>query len=86
MNKMGYSREDIFIGNHLLYMYSKCGSISDARQLFDRMPARNVCSSNMMIAGYAKRRRMQDALKLFDEMPERDVVSWNAIIAGYALH
>eukprot|EP01018_Ginkgo_biloba_P028281 Gb_00409 [translate_table: standard] len=75
---------DIFLENALIDMYAKCEKIEDARQVFDKMPARDVVSWTAMIAGYAKCASIKEAHHLFDEMPGRNVVSWNAIIAGYA--
>eukprot|EP01018_Ginkgo_biloba_P025680 Gb_11081 [translate_table: standard] len=76
--------QTIFIGNHLVNFYAKCGSVIDARQVFDKMPARNVFSWNTMIAGYFKCNSIEDAIQLFDEMPERNVVSWTTMIAAHA--
>eukprot|EP01018_Ginkgo_biloba_P025502 Gb_26010 [translate_table: standard] len=73
----------VFLWNRLISMYVQCGSLEDARQVFDKITSRNVFSWNIMIAGYTRYGRVRDARQLFDKMPERDVVSWNAIIAGY---
>jgi pentatricopeptide repeat protein len=75
---------DVFVGSALVDMYAKCGSLEDARQLFDKMPQRNVVSWNVMIAGYARNGLCEEALKLFHTMPERNVVSWTTMIAAYA--
>eukprot|EP01018_Ginkgo_biloba_P034726 Gb_12552 [translate_table: standard] len=75
---------DVFVGSALVDMYAKCGSLENARSVFDKMPERNVVSWNAMIAGYAQNGHVDEAMKLFREMPERDVVSWNTMIAGYA--
>eukprot|EP01018_Ginkgo_biloba_P001239 Gb_28664 [translate_table: standard] len=75
---------DVFVRNTLIDMYAKCGSIGNARTVFDEIPKRDVVSWNTMIAGYAQNGHVDEALKLFQEMPERDVISSNAIIAGYA--
>eukprot|EP01018_Ginkgo_biloba_P001598 Gb_35887 [translate_table: standard] len=77
-------QSDFFVGNSLVDIYAKCGRMDYARQMFDKMPQRNVVSWNAMIAGYAQNRCVDEALKLFQKMPERDVISWTAIIAGYA--
>eukprot|EP01018_Ginkgo_biloba_P007739 Gb_39699 [translate_table: standard] len=77
-------QSDVFVENALVDMYAKLGSIEKARDLFDKMPERDVVSWNAMIAGYAQNGHFDEALKLFQEMPERDMVSWNAMIAGYA--
>eukprot|EP01018_Ginkgo_biloba_P006260 Gb_32989 [translate_table: standard] len=76
----------IFLDNHLVNMYAKCGSLADARQVFDKMPVLNVFSWNNMMAAYVQYGRTDLARQLFDRMPDRDVVSWNTILAGYALH
>ncbi|XP_057865928.2 pentatricopeptide repeat-containing protein At2g03880, mitochondrial [Cryptomeria japonica] len=76
-------RPGIFLSNRLLDLYVKCGSLESARQLFDKMPQRDSCSWNTLIAGYAKSGNFEDARKLFDEMPERGNVSWTSMIAGY---
>ncbi|XP_057873032.2 pentatricopeptide repeat-containing protein At1g11290, chloroplastic-like [Cryptomeria japonica] len=57
---------DIRVGNALVDMYAKCGSIDKARELFDKMPQKNVVSWNVMIAGYAQNGLCKDALKIFE--------------------
>eukprot|EP01018_Ginkgo_biloba_P002731 Gb_33134 [translate_table: standard] len=58
----------IFVVNALIDMYAKCGSIENARDVFDKMPQRDVVSWNTMIAGYAMHGCGKDALKLFEQM------------------
>eukprot|EP01018_Ginkgo_biloba_P030400 Gb_19693 [translate_table: standard] len=59
---------DVFVGNALITMYTKCGRIDFARQLFDKMPERSVVSWNSMIAGYFQNEQPNEALKLFLQM------------------
>eukprot|EP01018_Ginkgo_biloba_P028329 Gb_03597 [translate_table: standard] len=83
----GGFESDVFVGNALTDMYAKCGSLEDARSVFDKMSQRNVASWNAMIAGYAQIGLGHEAMKLFNQMQmarlEPDVISWTAIIAGY---
>ncbi|CAH8274071.1 unnamed protein product [Arabidopsis lyrata] len=73
----------IVIWNRILGMYAKCGSLVDARKVFDEMPERDVCSWNVMVNGYAEVGLLEEARNLFDEMPERDSYSWTAMVTGY---
>lgn len=59
---------DVFIDNALVDMYSKCGDIDSAREVFDKMPLRNVVSWNSMIAGLANNGEFEMALVLFRQM------------------
>eukprot|EP01018_Ginkgo_biloba_P017192 Gb_07106 [translate_table: standard] len=77
------SQFNLFLASALVGMYVKCGSIEDARKVFDKMSERNVVVWNAMIAGYAQNGHVDEALKLFQKMPERDVVTWTSMIAGY---
>eukprot|EP01018_Ginkgo_biloba_P034522 Gb_08671 [translate_table: standard] len=77
-------QSNVFVGNALIDMYAKCGSLEESRHLFDRMCQRTMVSWNAMIAGYAQKGHVDEALKLFQRMPERNVVSWTTMIAGYA--
>ncbi|XP_058074120.1 pentatricopeptide repeat-containing protein At2g22410, mitochondrial-like [Magnolia sinica] len=76
----------IALSNALMDMYVKCGSLEQARLLFDNMPRRTVVSWTTMVVGYVKFGYMDAARECFDEMPERDVVMWNSMIAGYVQH
>ncbi|GKB46810.1 pentatricopeptide repeat-containing protein [Tanacetum coccineum] len=69
--------------NRILDIYCKCGCLVDARNVFDEMRDKDLCSWNTMVSGYAKVGRVDDARTLFDEMVERDNFSWTAIISGY---
>ncbi|XP_057848354.2 pentatricopeptide repeat-containing protein At4g02750-like [Cryptomeria japonica] len=75
---------DVIVGTALTDMYVKCGSMMKARELFDKMPHRNVASWNAMISGYAQNGVLDEAVRLFKEMPQQNVISWNTMIAGYA--
>ncbi|KAJ7950650.1 Pentatricopeptide repeat-containing protein [Quillaja saponaria] len=57
-----------FVGNTLLYMYAKSGSIEDARKVFDRLLKRDVISWNSMLIGYAHHGLGKEAVEEFEEM------------------
>ncbi|RWV84962.1 hypothetical protein GW17_00053286 [Ensete ventricosum] len=64
---------DVFVGNSLVVMYSKCGDIEDGLMLFDRMDGRNLVSWNSIIVGCAQNGYATLALKLFDGMRQVNV-------------
>jgi len=64
---------NIFVGNSLVDMYAKCGSIEDAQRVFDRMTTRNVVSWTAMILGHVKCGQGQKALKLLQKMQQEGV-------------
>ncbi|KAI3790590.1 hypothetical protein L2E82_03747 [Cichorium intybus] len=43
---------DVLVSNSLLKMYMECGSIKDARELFDKMPSRDAISWTSIIQGH----------------------------------
>ncbi|KAJ7516340.1 hypothetical protein O6H91_22G054600 [Diphasiastrum complanatum] len=68
----GYE-SNIYIASTLVSMYAKCGSLKDARQVFDRMRKRDVVCWTAMIGSYAKCGQGPEALKLFQEMQSEHV-------------
>jgi len=59
---------DVFVGNSLVDLYAKCGSIEDAWKVFNRMPMPDVVAFNAMILGCVKCGQGQKALELFQQM------------------
>nr|GMD59453.1 pentatricopeptide repeat-containing protein ELI1, chloroplastic [Ipomoea batatas] len=55
------------VGTALIDMYSKCGSLEDARIVFNQMNVKDVVAWNSMIVGYAMHGFSQEALQLFRE-------------------
>ncbi|PQQ06697.1 pentatricopeptide repeat-containing protein [Prunus yedoensis var. nudiflora] len=74
---------DMYVGTCLIDMYVKCGEMSDARSLFDKMTVRDFSSWNALIAGNMKDGEICFAEDLFRRMPCKNIVSWTAIISGY---
>lgn len=62
-----------FVLNALLNMYMKCGSLMDARQVFDRMQERDMFTWTMMLTGYAKLGHPEEAYKIYEQMHEERV-------------
>ncbi|KAL5856273.1 hypothetical protein ACOSQ4_006075 [Xanthoceras sorbifolium] len=59
---------DLILNNALLDMYCKCGSLEDAKSVFNRMVERDVISWSTMIAGLAQNGYSREALELFESM------------------
>ncbi|XP_042051189.1 pentatricopeptide repeat-containing protein At2g13600-like isoform X1 [Salvia splendens] len=61
---------DVFVGNSLIDMYMKCGSVEDGSKVFNTMIERDVVSFNAMIVGFAQNGQGGEALELFRQMLE----------------
>lgn len=59
---------DVEMSHKLIEMYVKCGSMRDARRIFDRMRERNMWLWHLMIYGYANNGQGDDGLLLFEKM------------------
>lgn len=74
---------NLILSNAMLDMYVKCGSLEDARRLFDKMEEKDIVSWTTMIDGYAKVGDYDAARRVFDVMPREDITAWNALISSY---
>ncbi|KAK9670170.1 hypothetical protein RND81_13G182800 [Saponaria officinalis] len=59
---------NVVIGSALVDMYSKCGRVDDAFDIFRVMKERNVYTYSSMILGFAVHGRADAAMKLFNDM------------------
>ncbi|XVF45534.1 hypothetical protein PTKIN_Ptkin02bG0213900 [Pterospermum kingtungense] len=60
--------ESIFVGNSLIDMYMKCGSVEDGDLVFKNMMEKDWVSWNAMIVGYAQNGYGNKALELYKNM------------------
>ncbi|KAK4752028.1 hypothetical protein SAY87_020826 [Trapa incisa] len=58
----------VFLTNHLINMYAKCGDLVRARKLFDEMMHRNHVSWTALISGYAQHGHGDDCFLVFSSM------------------
>ncbi|KAJ4704143.1 Pentatricopeptide repeat-containing protein [Melia azedarach] len=61
-------RDDLVMQNTILNMYAKCGSLDDARKLFDEMPVKDMVTWTALITGYSQNDQPEDAVSLFPQM------------------
>jgi pentatricopeptide repeat protein len=64
---------NIFVGNSLVDMYGKCGSMEDAQRVFNNMPLHDVVSWNAILGGCAMHGHGKEALRHFELMCEEGV-------------
>ncbi|XP_022732284.1 pentatricopeptide repeat-containing protein At2g29760, chloroplastic [Durio zibethinus] len=74
---------NLTLSNAILYMYMKCGSLEDAKRLFDKMEEKDIVTWTTMLDGYAKLGEYEAARRVLDTMPRQDIAAWNALISGY---
>jgi len=61
-------RGDVMLNNNAIKMYGKCGSMTDARRVFDHMSGRNMDSWHLMINGSANNDLGDEGLLLYEQM------------------
>ncbi|KAK9929805.1 hypothetical protein M0R45_026886 [Rubus argutus] len=77
---------NLFVHNSLVSMYGKFGLVDVARQLFEKMPQRDVISWNVMISCYTSKGLWKEAFELFGRLQmegtEISIITWNTIAGG----
>ncbi|KAL6222804.1 hypothetical protein ACLB2K_006194 [Fragaria x ananassa] len=84
MTKTGYIQ--LYIANTLIDGYLKCGSLSNARKMFDKLRERHVVIWNAMISAYIgrKKRRRAHGLSVVLGLEVENVFVGSAIVDMYA--
>ncbi|PKI55692.1 hypothetical protein CRG98_023908 [Punica granatum] len=75
--------DDPFIRNTVIHMYTNCGLLGEARQVFDRSTDPDTVAWNSMIMGHAKCGDIDESRWLFDRIPARNTITWNSMLSGY---
>ena len=70
----GLLEKDMFIGSTLIDMYAKCGSLLEAKKVFNELPYHNVVTWTVLIAGYIEYGFNDQALKLVDQMQQKAIL------------
>ena len=65
--------QDKYVASSLLNVYIRCGSLQDARQVFDALAKKSVIHWTVMIGGYVQHNRGKDAMQLFHQMRQEHV-------------
>ncbi|XP_058073653.1 pentatricopeptide repeat-containing protein At2g33680-like [Magnolia sinica] len=71
--KAGFE-DDITVGNAVITMYAKCGSIEDACWMFRNMVSHDTVTWNAMVSAYALHGQGKEALLLFEKMDREGYV------------
>ncbi|ONK62819.1 uncharacterized protein A4U43_C07F8460 [Asparagus officinalis] len=67
VREMGFG-PDLYISNSLINMYTRLGSLIEAREVFDGMPVRDLVSWNSLISGYSANGEWEEALETYREL------------------
>ncbi|KAJ1697688.1 hypothetical protein LUZ63_006200 [Rhynchospora breviuscula] len=83
--KLGFSC-DVYVVNTLVNMYSACGNLRVAREVFDGSPVLDSVSWNSILAAYVQSGDVNESFCIFNSMPEeeKDVYTSNSMISLFA--
>ncbi|KAJ4974967.1 hypothetical protein NE237_008141 [Protea cynaroides] len=73
---------DLSVGSSLVITYSKCGSIDDARKVFDRLEKPDLVTWTSMIVGYSQHGQGAEALRLYKLMRKEGIVPDSVTFVG----
>lgn len=71
-DKNGVKIDDV-LGSALIDMYSKCGSVGKALQVFERLPKKSTITWNAVINGLAVHGRVDEAIHYFSKMQDMGI-------------
>ncbi|KAK1425470.1 hypothetical protein QVD17_20822 [Tagetes erecta] len=79
---------NVYLGAGLINMYARCGSIEEARQVFDKMPQKDVVTWTAIICGYGMHGFAHLSESLFIQMVsdglKPDAVTFVGVLAGFS--
>eukprot|EP00250_Pteridium_aquilinum_P021374 c25097_g8_i2 orf=172-2220(+) len=65
--------QDVFVGSSLISMYAKCGSLTEAWKIFEKLQGRDVVSWTTLLSGCAEHGAGKEALKYFEQMRQEGI-------------
>ena len=68
LSRRGFSEGNLSIGNALINLYAKCGSLTKAQEMFEKLITPDITSWNALIVGYVQARENAMVFFLFDRM------------------
>ncbi|XP_057488446.1 putative pentatricopeptide repeat-containing protein At5g59200, chloroplastic [Actinidia eriantha] len=71
-----------FVGSALINMYLRCGSVDEAKRVFEGLKERDVTTYNSMISGLALNGKSTKAVELFQDMERHGVRPTNVTFVG----
>ncbi|PON71640.1 DYW domain containing protein [Parasponia andersonii] len=80
--KVGLLNSNLHANNALLDLYAKCGSIRDAKKVFNEVSERSVVSWTSLIVGLAINGFGKEALELFKELENEGLVPTEITFVG----
>ncbi|KAI5660989.1 hypothetical protein M9H77_20312 [Catharanthus roseus] len=72
-----------FISSGVIEVYSKCGDMKDAKNVYKEIMPQNSFAISSMIVGYSAKGYMTEARRLFDSVTEKNSVILTAMISGF---
>ena len=81
--KLGMEKGNVVVGNCLIDMYGKCGSMDDAVLVFRHMEEKDTVSWNAIVASCSRNRKLELGLWFFHQMPNPDTVTYNELIDAF---
>lgn len=73
---------DFYVGSSLVHSYLKCGSSTDALDVFDELPERDVVIWNAMINGFSQTGELDKSLEVFRRMVEDGIIPNRFTVTG----
>lgn len=70
--------------NALITLYCRCGKVDEAREIFNKMPVRDIVSRNAILSGYVNAGSIEEGRSFFREIPDRNLLTWTVMISGLA--
>ncbi|XP_024533076.1 pentatricopeptide repeat-containing protein At3g57430, chloroplastic isoform X1 [Selaginella moellendorffii] len=88
MNARNELVPDTVSSNSLITMYAKCGSIEEAKAVFDGTAEKSLVSWNCMIAAYAQQGHCWEAIEVYNQMESqgvaRSVITYSSVLGACA--
>ena len=83
--KLGFG-SNVPVANSFVTMYSKCGCMEEARNVFDSICDKNLISWNAIMAGYAQNGHGKKVIEIFENMLKTDCkpdhISFVSVLSG----
>ncbi|XAR70918.1 hypothetical protein NMG60_11027960 [Bertholletia excelsa] len=68
-------QDNLVVGNALVTMYGKCGIMTEARKVFEKMPEKDLVTWNSLIGSYAENEEPDEAVRVFELLRGSDIPS-----------